>query len=535
MFSLTGESGVAYQVDDAPFNVPDGRARLHQCRDGAGRERVIKLYPAPITDPQAAARIRTAAERSAVVVAEAEAAGTVGETPETTINLPIDVLADGPGVIGVVLPAIPRAFLYDGRPRTFDELSPASARPPDAAFRVGLMIRVGEIFAVLEETGPVHGDVSPQNVLWRPDQPDAYLINWNGLRPAGPGGDAGSQDYADPRLIAQQIPAPDAYSDRYGLAVLMYHCLLLNPDAPLQDGHTWNPAAAVPGDLDPRLRSLFDRAFGDPYATDARPAAGEWRDALRGAFADQDGHYRPDAIGVLERHSRRPRDGATAVLGGPPPGAPSRPQQAQQPPQPPQGPGPYPGAAPQPPPYGPGPQRRSGTSPVLIAAAIGIPVVVIIMIVAAAAAFGVIPGVPGLFGPKPTPVAAPTTPDPYASPTTTDPYASPTATDPYDDPTTYSPPPDYNYGAIAVAHDGSTGKSWDYDTAAAARRRALNECTGSGCKILIEFVNGCGAIAYNPSTNMYWGGRGDTKSEAKRNAISHAGGGHWTTWVCTTR
>jgi hypothetical protein len=105
---------------------------------------------------------------------------------------------------------------------------------------------------------------------------------------------------------------------------------------------------------------------------------------------------------------------------------------------------------------------------------------------------------------------------------------------PYSPPDTYSPPPQH-YGAIAVAHDGSVGKAWDYGTAAAAKRRATNECPRSSCKVLVVFVNGCGAIAYNPHTNRYWGGQGDTRTEAEKDAISNAGGGHWTTWVCTTR
>ncbi|WP_165488458.1 DUF4189 domain-containing protein [Actinomadura formosensis] len=119
------------------------------------------------------------------------------------------------------------------------------------------------------------------------------------------------------------------------------------------------------------------------------------------------------------------------------------------------------------------------------------------------------------------------TPPSYSPPT----LPSPTPTAPE---TTYSPPP-RNYGAIAVGRNGAVGKAWDYDSPAAARRRALNECPTSGCKVLTTFVNGCGAVAYNPRTNKYWGGHGDTRSEAQRNAISNAGGGRWTVWVCTTR
>jgi hypothetical protein len=105
---------------------------------------------------------------------------------------------------------------------------------------------------------------------------------------------------------------------------------------------------------------------------------------------------------------------------------------------------------------------------------------------------------------------------------------------PYSPPDTYSPPPQH-WGAIAVAHDGSVGKAWDYDTSSEAQRRAINECPRTGCKVLVTFVNSCGAIAYNSRTNRYWGGRGSTQSAAQRDAISNAGGGRWITWVCTTR
>ena len=62
-----------------------------------------------------------------------------------------------------------------------------------------------------------------------------------------------------------------------------------------------------------------------------------------------------------------------------------------------------------------------------------------------------------------------------------------------------------------------------------------NQCPRSYCKILVNFVNNCGAIAYNPNTSQYWGGSGYTQTVAEENAISHAGGGNWITYVCTTR
>jgi Domain of unknown function (DUF4189) len=129
-------------------------------------------------------------------------------------------------------------------------------------------------------------------------------------------------------------------------------------------------------------------------------------------------------------------------------------------------------------------------------------------------------------------VAAPTPPG-IPTPPGYSPPPLPSFT-PYSPPDTYSPPPRH-YGAIAVAPDGSVGKAWDYNTATAAKRRATNECPRSSCKVLVVFVNECGAVAYNPHTNKYWGGHGDTRTEAEKDAISRAGGGHWITWVCTTR
>jgi hypothetical protein len=145
----------------------------------------------------------------------------------------------------------------------------------------------------------------------------------------------------------------------------------------------------------------------------------------------------------------------------------------------------------------------------------------------------------GASGGRPAAVA-PTLPD-MPTPPTYSPPALPSTTpfSPPDD--TYSPPEDTysppaeHWGAIAVAHDGSVGKSWDYSSESAAEKRALRECPRTGCKVLVSFVNSCGAVAFNPHTNRYWGGRGSTKSAAERDAISNAGGGHWITWVCTTR
>jgi hypothetical protein len=62
----------------------------------------------------------------------------------------------------------------------------------------------------------------------------------------------------------------------------------------------------------------------------------------------------------------------------------------------------------------------------------------------------------------------------------------------------------------------------------------MREC-GRSCKVLVTFVNGCGAVAYNARKNVYWGGRGSTPARAKRNAIANAGGGRWIVYQCTRR
>jgi Domain of unknown function (DUF4189) len=187
-------------------------------------------------------------------------------------------------------------------------------------------------------------------------------------------------------------------------------------------------------------------------------------------------------------------------------------------------PGPPGWGPPGPPGWGPpGPRRPNNNAAVIIVIA------VVVLLVGGGAIL--LWGSGDSSGRRPA-VAAPTLPD-ISAPPGYSPPPLPSYT-PYSPPDTYSPPPQH-FGAIAVARDGSLGKAWDYSTAEAAKRRALNECPRSGCKVLVVFVNGCGAIAYNPHTNRYWGGHGDTRTEAERAAISNAGGGHWITWVCTTR
>ncbi|WP_209238473.1 protein kinase domain-containing protein [Streptomyces oryzae] len=96
-------------------------------------------------------------------------------------------------------------------------------------------------------------------------------------------------------------------------------------------------------------------------------------------------------------------------------------------------------------------------------------------------------------------------------------------------------PPRTYYGAIAVGRDGSNGESWDYGSRSAAERGAMSRCSGPGCKILVSFHDGCGAVAYNPNTNRYVGALGTTRAGAEQAALSRAGGGRPVAWACTRR
>ncbi|MBC3841390.1 DUF4189 domain-containing protein [Streptacidiphilus sp. 4-A2] len=140
------------------------------------------------------------------------------------------------------------------------------------------------------------------------------------------------------------------------------------------------------------------------------------------------------------------------------------------------------------------------------------------------------PPAPAPVQPIPT-TEAPAPPPVQPIPTTEAPAPAPVQPAPPPPP---PPRPNY-YGAIAVSHNGATGKAWNYGSTAAADQAALNSCPDSGCTVLTSFVNGCGAVAFNPATNQYWGGNGATPIAAEDDAISNDGGGHWTTYVCTTR
>lgn len=240
--SVAGAFGDVY--DAAEHIVGPG---LYRCRDAAGRDRVYKVFEHPVTAPDILGWVTRAVHfgREIVFAAE-EREGSAGAS-SSAMTWPIDLVRHHDALVGVILPAGPGDFqLPDGSLLTFEQLYTGSATPPDAYLRVAVLIRACEIVEVLDESSLVHGE-------------------------------------------------------RFGLAVLIHRGLFQSMDAPPGEPGSWRPISDIPAELDPRLRALFERAFGVPHV---RPSAGEWRVGLRATFLTPDGaHYRPESIAVLDRRT----------------------------------------------------------------------------------------------------------------------------------------------------------------------------------------------------------------------------------------
>ncbi|MGW1491908.1 hypothetical protein [Streptomyces sp. NPDC002402] len=313
MRHVMGGSGRQYAVEDTELN-SGGQAKLYRCRDDKGLVRVYKEYLKPLHDSADIAQLSRLQRMGHDIVARAEAQRSLAGTASSSVNWPIDLVRSGHEVKGVVLPLIPGEFMRDGKsPRTLDFLSLARANPPQASVRVGVLIRVCDIFAYLESEQLVHGDVSAKNVVWRPSPSHAYLIDSDGMRSFSPAPTSGvcTPGWEDPRLQAGKIKAHDRYSDRYALALAMYKGLFLNPGAPCYDNGTWTGASGFPRRLDPRLRDLFTRALSKPLATDGRPTAAQWRQTLTSVFLDGTGNFQRPPLDVLDAYAKQHRDAHT--------------------------------------------------------------------------------------------------------------------------------------------------------------------------------------------------------------------------------
>jgi serine/threonine-protein kinase len=95
-----------------------------------------------------------------------------------------------------------------------------------------------------------------------------------------------------------------------------------------------------------------------------------------------------------------------------------------------------------------------------------------------------------------------------------------------------------NYGAIAFEQDsGRAGYAYDYASRAEAEQRAVEEC-GSGCAVVVWFMNACGALATGDD-NGYGSAWAGSRPEAERLALSecgeHAENCSVVQWACTSR
>ena len=96
-----------------------------------------------------------------------------------------------------------------------------------------------------------------------------------------------------------------------------------------------------------------------------------------------------------------------------------------------------------------------------------------------------------------------------------------------------------HYGAIAYSPtNGKYGYTYDYGTRASAEEAALRNCNDADCRLVLWFVNACGALAIGDG--YAWGaGWASSQSEAENIAMSYcnreAQGCSIARWVCTSR
>ena len=229
-----------------------------------------------------------------------------GDTPESSVNWPVDACPNNRGQIqGVLLPAIPQALFNEYRkPRGLEFLILSRTNPPLAKGRIALLLRMAEIMDFVNSRGLVHGDINSKNLAWSlSPTPVMYLIDCDGMVPQQPSPAAGVETpgWTDPRRLDRLIPAHDRYSDWYALALAMYRGLLLTPGN-LQDKRpdgSWPRPQAIPEGFDPAIADLLERALADPLNAEARPRPRDWVQGLVGTYL-KDGAFDEEAARRLD-------------------------------------------------------------------------------------------------------------------------------------------------------------------------------------------------------------------------------------------
>jgi hypothetical protein len=299
-FRLQGRHGV-YTIESDPIS-KGGVGSIHRTADPAW---VYKKYFVPDKAPKLSNLDQLINVGRAVLIRDGRAPG---ETPESSVNWPVDVSVLGGRVQGVFLPTIPSSLFNEfGKVRGLEFLVMARGNPPTAKGRIALLLRMAEILNFVDSRGLVHGDINGKNLAWTvAPAPIMYLIDCDGMVPQEPPPTEGVQamGWTDPRVIDHLIPAHDKYSDWHALALAMYRGLLLTPgklDSRQPDG-SWPKPKAIPADMDPRIAALLRRGLSDPLNAHSRPTPAEWVQGLVAAFLDN-GRFIESATQKLDRLS----------------------------------------------------------------------------------------------------------------------------------------------------------------------------------------------------------------------------------------
>jgi hypothetical protein len=281
MTTEIGQFGT-YHVIDEPIS-KGGVGSIHRTSDPRF---VFKRYFAPAKAPSPEHLDRLISVGRNVLISQGRQPG---DTPESSVNWPVDMATSSRGVSGVLLPTIPQALFHEefGNVRTLDFLVMARAKPPAAKGRVALLLRMAEILAFVNARKLVHGDINSKNLAWSVQpQPVMYLIDCDGMLPQHPPPTAGVQamGWTDPRLVERQIPAHDQYSDWYALALAMYRGLLLTPGKlDKAADETWPGPGRIPDRFPARVAALIRRGL-DPLNGPQRTSPAEWVDVLRATY-----------------------------------------------------------------------------------------------------------------------------------------------------------------------------------------------------------------------------------------------------------
>ena len=215
-----------------------------------------------------------------------------GETPESSVNWPVDVSVDAnEAVQGVILPAIPPSLFneYDSV-RGLEFLVMARANPPSAKGRVALLLRMAEILNFVDSRGLVHGDINGKNGLGHCACADHVPDRLRRNGPPGSAAGSGCSGHGLDRSAGHRSPHPRARQVQRLVLPRAGH--VPRSSAHLRQARFETARRklaepkAIPADLDPGIATLLRRGLGDPLDPVVRPRPAEWVKGLINAFLD---------------------------------------------------------------------------------------------------------------------------------------------------------------------------------------------------------------------------------------------------------